>query len=165
MQISDLVSIGKLGNTIDKEGFLPFKPNEFFQPELLSDVFLVFKDYRVRYVSVIHILKNKVFKIKIDDLDSAKEAIKDGNVKVMLPQKQIGVKISEDHEQFVDKIVVKRNEVIGKVIDIFNNSEYNVLIVSLKNKHEVMIPVVEQFIDKIEDSAIYVKQIDELITL
>ncbi len=87
MLISDLVAIGKLGKLIDENGFIPFKPGRNFYPELLGNVFLVFRNNSVRYVTVEEVQNN--YRIKIDDVESAKLATDEGNVKVMLPNSEV----------------------------------------------------------------------------
>ena len=65
MQISDLVAIGKLGNSIDEKGFISFRKNSNFQQSYLTqkDVFLLFKDHRVRYVSIDKVISEKLISL------------------------------------------------------------------------------------------------------
>jgi hypothetical protein len=87
MLISDLVAIGKLGKLIDEDGYIPFKPGKNFHPDLLGNIFLVFRNNSVRYVTVEEVKKN--YRIKIDDSETAQTAVEEGNVKVMLPKGEV----------------------------------------------------------------------------
>ncbi|MBT3756689.1 MAG: hypothetical protein HOG24_10455, partial [Candidatus Cloacimonetes bacterium] len=72
MLVSDLVAIGKLGKLIDEDGYIPFKPGKNFHPDLLGNIFLVFRNNSVRYVTVEEVKKN--YRIKIDDSETAQTA-------------------------------------------------------------------------------------------
>ena len=114
MQISDLVAIGKLGNKIDKKGFIPFIKFTNFQPQYLTDVFLVFTDNRVRYVSIVETSTIRGFSVKLDDTETANNVAYIGNVKVMIAQTEI-VENSNKIEKFIGKNAVYKNSEIGIV--------------------------------------------------
>ncbi len=166
MQISDLVAVGKLGKIIDKNGFIVFKVNDGFQPFSLTDVFLVFTDNRVRYVTIEEIETVKGFSIKIDDMEVAKEAAKDGSVLVML-QKEETDKLQEKNNKndLLGKKVIFKGNKIGMIIDIFNNSVYNVLVIEMNNGKELMIPMVDFYIKKIENDSVFSQNIEDLMKL
>jgi len=164
MLISDLVAIGKLGKLIDEKGFLPFKPGKNFHPDLLGNVFLVFRNNSVRYVTVEEVQNN--YRIKIDDVESAKMAADEGNVKVMLPQIEVEAFIKTlDIDDHVGKEIIFNSEVIGKVVEILNNSVYDLLICELKNKQELMIPLLDKFVLEINDDSIAVQSIEGLLKI
>ena len=121
MLISDLVAIGKLGKLIDENGFIPFKAGKNFHPDLLGNIFLVFRNNSVRYVTVEEVIKN--YRIKIDDIETAKLAADEGNVKVMLPKIEVeSIHEELDIDNHVGKEIIFKSEVIGKVVEILNNS-------------------------------------------
>ena len=93
MQISDLVSLGKLGNKIDADGFVKFTRNSNFHPRyfLIKDFFLVFTDNRVRYVTIDKVLKNSGFWIRFIESEVMEEVISAGNVKLCLPQNDLNL--------------------------------------------------------------------------
>lgn len=164
MLISDLVVIGKLGKLIDENGFIPFKAGKNFHLDLLENIFLVFRNNSVRYVTVEEVIKN--YRIKIDDSETAQLAADEGNVKVMLPRieieslhKELGV---DDH---VGKVIIFKSEMIGKVIEILNNSVYDLLVCELTNKQELMIPLLDKFILEINDESITVQSIEGLLKI
>jgi ribosomal 30S subunit maturation factor RimM len=164
MLISDLVEIGKLGKLMDEDGFIPFKPGIDFQPDFLENVFLVFKNNSVRYVTVEEVKKN--YRIKIDDVESAKLAANERNVKVMLPKSVVESFIKTlDINDHVGKEIIFNSEVIGKVVELLNNSVYDLLICELKNKQELMIPLLDKFILDINDENITVHGIEGLMEL
>jgi len=164
MLISDLVKIGKLGKLIDENGFIPFKPGENFHPDLLGNIFLVFKDYSVRYVTVEEVTKN--YRIKIDDIETAQFAADEGNVKVMLPKIEIeSLNIELDIDDHVGKRIIFKSKMIGKVVEILNNSVYDLLVCELNNKQELMIPLLDKFILEINDNNITVQDIEGLMKI
>jgi len=164
MLISDLVVIGKLGKLIDENGFIPFKPGRNFYPELLGNVFLVFRNNSVRYVTVEEVQNN--YRIKIDDVESAKLATDEGNVKVMLPNSEVEAFIKTlDIDDHVGKEIIFNSDVIGKVVEILNNSVYDLLICELKNEQELMVPLLDKFILEINDESITVQEIEGLMKI
>jgi ribosomal 30S subunit maturation factor RimM len=164
MLISDLVAIGKLGKLIDEDGYIPFKPGKNFHPDLLGNIFLVFRNNSVRYVTVEEVKKN--YRIKIDDSETAQTAADEGNVKVMLPKGEIDTFVKTlDIDDHVGKIIIFKSEVIGKVVEILNNSVYDLLVCELENKQELMIPLLDKFIIKINDENITVCCIEGLMEI
>ncbi|MCD6176477.1 MAG: hypothetical protein J7K29_01410 [Candidatus Cloacimonetes bacterium] len=164
MLISDLVAIGKLGKLIDENGFIPFKAGKNFQPEFLENIFLVFRNNSVRYVTVEEVIKN--YRIKIDDSETAQSAADEGNVKVMLPKIEIEYLNKElDIDDHVGKRIIFKSEMIGKVVEILNNSAYDLLVCELSNKKELMIPLLDKFILEINDESITVQSIEGLLKI
>ncbi len=164
MQISDLVAIGKLGNKIDEKGFIPFIKFTNFQLQYLTDVFLVFKDNRVRYVSIVETSSIRGFNVKLDDTEIAKNVAYTGNVKVMIAQTEI-MENSTKIEEFIGKNVVFRNNKIGVVKNTFDNSAHIVLVVELKKGKELLVPAVDYYLEKVDDRFIFLENIEELLNL
>jgi len=168
MQISDLIPIGKLGNSIDKNGFISFKKNRNFQPFYLDlkDLFLVFTDHRVRYVTIDKVLEGNKPKIRFEENEVTKEAAKAGKVQVMLSNTDVEEVIAQhDSESDVDKFVIFKNHKIGKVKDILETLAHEIHIVKLADGKEIMIPDVEFYISKKNKQNIYVKNIEGLLEL
>jgi len=164
MLISDLVAIGKLGKPIDENGFIPFKAGKNFHPEFLGNIFLVFRNNSVRYVTVEEVKNN--YRIKIDDSETAQTAADEGNVKVMLPSIEIDSVNNElDIDDHVGKEIIFNSEKIGNVTEILNNSVYDLLICELNNKQELMIPLLDKFIIEINDECITVCCIEGLMKI
>ncbi len=164
MQISDLVKIGKLGKLVDENGFIPFKAGKNFHPEFLGNIFLVFKNNSVRYVTVEEVINN--YRIKLDDSETAQSAANEGNVKVMLPKIEIEyLNIELDIDDHVGKRIIFKSEMIGKVVEILNNSVYDLLVCELNNKQELMIPLLDKFILEINDNNITVQDIEGLMKI
>lgn len=164
MQFSDLVAVGKLGKLVDDNGFIPFKPGKNFHPEFLENIFLVFRNNSVRYVTVEEVQDN--YRIKIDDIESAMLAADEGNVKVMLPKIEIETLKKElEIDDHVGKKISFKSEIIGEVVEIMNNSAYDLLICELKNKQELMIPLLDKFILDINENSITVQGIEGLLKI
>ena len=168
MQISDLIPIGKLGNSIDKNGFISFKKYRNFQPFYLDlkDLFLVFTDHRVRYVTIDKVLEGNKLKIRFDETEVTKEAAKAGKVQVMLSNTDVEEVIAQlDSESDIDKFVIFKNHKIGKVVDIFETLAHEIHIVKLSDGKEIMIPDVEFYISKKDKQNVFVKNIEGLLEL
>jgi ribosomal 30S subunit maturation factor RimM len=164
MLISDLVAIGKLGKLVDENGLIPFKAGKNFQPEFFGNIFLVFRNNSVRYVTVEEVAKN--YRIKIDDDETAQSAADEGNVKVMLPEIEVESLNKElDIDDHVGKSIIFKSEVIGKVVEILNNSVYDLLVCELNNKQELMIPLLDKFVLEINDDSIVVHGIEGLLKI
>lgn len=168
MQISDLIPIGRLGNFIDKNGFISFRKNQNFQSEYLDlkDIFLIFTDNRVRYVTIDKVTGKNKLKIRFEETEVTKEAAEAGNVQVMLSQEDME-KIHSQHDlkSDLEKLVIFQNKNIGSVVDIMITPAHNILIVELQNEIEIMIPDVEFYIFKKDKQNIYVQNIEELMDL
>ena len=168
MQISDLIPIGKLGNSIDKNGFISFKKNRNFQPFYLDlkDLFLVFTDHRVRYVTIDKVIGGNKLKIRFEETEVTKEAAEHGKVQVMLSDEDMEeVLAKHDSESDIGKYVIFQNQNIGFVVDILITPAHNILIVVLSDETEIMIPDVEFYISKKDKQNIFVKNIEGLLEL
>ena len=168
MQISDLIPIGKLGNSIDKNGFILFKKNSNFQPFYLDlkDLFLVFTDHRVRYVTINKVIGENKLKIRFEEAEVIKQAAKAGKVQVMLPETDMEEIIAQhDSESDIDKFVIFKNHQIGKVRDILETLAHEINVVMLTDGKEIMIPDVEFYISKKDKQNIFVRNIEELLEL
>ncbi|MCF7858253.1 MAG: hypothetical protein K9N07_02860 [Candidatus Cloacimonetes bacterium] len=161
MQISDLVAIGKLGKVIDVDCFLQFKPGNNFAGRLPENFFLIFRDNSVRYVTLEEVKGDSW--IRIDDPVIAKLAVEDGNVKVMLSKSELLAFSDENvRKKHIGKVLIENSEVIGKVIDMFNNSVYDIAICNTVEGNEIMIPMVDEYVSKINETCIHVHNIKEL---
>ena len=164
MEISDLIAIGKLGKSVDSNGFIPFKPNKIFQSYSLQDVFLLFTDHSVRYVKIEDNLNNKM--LKIDDLKIAHTAAEDGKVLVLLSREDISLLMNDyDALNYTGMKVNFTDSIIGHVKGTFYNNAHNILVVELMNGNEIMIPIVDYYVEQIEGNIIYTKNIKGLMKL
>ena len=166
MQIKDLVAIGKLGNSLDKNGFISLKKADNFELSLLKKIFLLFTDNRVRYVEVIDFDTTKGIKIRIDDEDIAAEAVYDGNVQVMLSQEDID-QFQEENDiiELVGIPVIFQDEVLGKITEVFFNGAHDVISFENNQGKEIMIPLVDAYVIEIEVNSISLKNIEGFLKL
>jgi len=171
MTLDDLVSVGKLGNSNRApEGYLRFQPNWNFHTYFfdIKDVFLVFTDYRVRYVTIEDIRQSKFFWIKIKEDDVVQEVNESRSVQYRIPKSLIKDFRYENDDDFLNGMkVMADNQNIGVVTDSFYNGAHYTLIVTQEDKKEVMIPNVERYIfsiDKVKH-LIMAQNIQELLEL
>ena len=171
MTLDDLVEVGKLGNSNRApEGFLRFQPNWNFHTYFLdiNDVFLVFTDHRVRYVTIEDIRQNKFFWIKIKESDVIDEVIASQSVQYCLPKSLIeNSQYQNDDDYLTGMEVVVDNNIIGIVTESFYNGAHNILVVNTSDQKEIMIPVVDQYVISIDKTRhiITTKNVKELIDL
>ena len=167
MKIDDLISVGSLGKSINKNGFFKYKsllelPQE---SKLLNEVFLIFKDHRVRFVDV-EFSGNNEDRIKITDLYLANEVVKAGGVKVALALDNINdLRVKNGLLPSGEMKIVFDGEEIGILIDIFDNNAHEILVVELKNGKEIMIPYVDYFVSESSNEKVIVKNIKDFLEL
>ena len=166
MQISDLVFIAKLGNKTDTEGFIPFKIFPKFKIEIFSEVkdfFLLFKNHKVRYVTV---LNHEERKLKFDDVQITEDAAVSSGVMLAVSKDDI-TDFIEVEDNFIGFTVKFENREVGIVSEVLQNKAYDLLLIKTNEKKEIMIPDVENFIEDIdvEKKLIYAKNIEELMIL
>jgi len=170
MQISDLVPIGKLGNSINEEGFITFKKNrkfQFFNFEI-KDVFLIFTDYRVRYVTIDKVKLNHNLHIKFLETEVMEEAIQDKNVFLAIPKNNIKQILNTSESlNYVGMEVDYEGCNLGCVVDVITNSFQSNFVILAANKKEIMIPDVDFYILKkdTKQRILYVKNIQDLLEL
>ncbi|MDO9578025.1 MAG: hypothetical protein Q7J16_09080 [Candidatus Cloacimonadales bacterium] len=166
MQISDLVAIGKLGKSIDSNGFIPFKEYRNFHLFFLEDIFLLFTDNRVRYVTVTEIDSKTSIKLKIDAEDILADAAQDGNVTVMLPQEDIDQMTNElSGEDLSGMKVFFQDRLLGIVVESFFNGAQEVITIESKDGKEIMVPLVDAYVVEIDEEKIVLKNIEGFLEL
>ena len=165
MQVSDLVTIGKLGKSIDRDGYVTFKQYRNFRLPFLKDVFLLFTDNRVRYVTVTEIDTRTSIKLKIDDQDTLAEAVLDGNVAVLMPPSEIDLMRQERQADFSGKQVFFRDALLGYVSASFHNGAQEVIIIHLEEGREILVPMVEAYVSSIGKKRIILKDIEGFLDL
>ena len=165
MRISDLIKIGTLGNSIDKDGMVKCNLIPDFIDIELRDLFLIFKNEKVRYVSVVEEQNSKNYRILLDDTEVMKEATQEKGVIIALAQEDI-----EDYfeikglTRLINYKVFENDQEIGIVINEFDNSAHAVITIQTDDDKEFMVPVVENYIDEIDvdNKLVVVKNIEQL---
>jgi len=167
MQVDELIAVGCLGKSLDKNGFIGFKrylelPQEF---NSLKEIFLIFKDHRVRFVDVEFSPDNRD-KIKIIESDIVSEIINSADVKLALSQEDIDeLRIKSDLIPSGIIEIFYLNKKIGTLTEIFNNNAHDILVVELNNGKEIMIPDVDRYIIASDTEKIFVTDIEDLLKL
>ncbi|MCF7911773.1 MAG: hypothetical protein K9M99_04545 [Candidatus Cloacimonetes bacterium] len=154
MTLDDLVSVGKLGNSNHApEGYLRFQPNWNFHSYFfdIKDVFLVFTDHRVRYVTIEDVRVNKFFWIKIKEDDVVQEVIDSRSVQYRIPESMVKNLRFKNDENFLNGMkVIADDQLLGVVTDSFYNGAHYTLIVTQDDEKEFMIPNVDRYILSID---------------
>ncbi len=167
MQLKDLIPIARLTGLTD-EGYLVLKTYKNFEDDFLKiqDLFLVFKDNRVRIVTLTDVKVSKAIHIKIKEIDVLEEMTNPDEVKVCMAPDDVDAITDEDDEDTpLGKDAVFNETVIGKVTDWFDNTAHDVLVIVLKNESEIMVPDVDYYVvDETEDTVI-LQNIESFLTL
>jgi ribosomal 30S subunit maturation factor RimM len=169
MQQSDLLPIGRLGTVYNNTGYISFKPLKFFRPALFSkkNFYLIFNSDRVFYVTLDKIkqYQGKLYLRFVEDgiieeLEVTKKAL-------VLIEKQQYLEIENKNNSLLDFTVIFREQEIGTVQEIMEDSYQDRIIVELYDGKEVIIPDVEHFIAKkdSETKRLYTQNIEELLEL
>jgi ribosomal 30S subunit maturation factor RimM len=168
MKISELIKIGTLGNSIDKAGFIRFKLYPEFVDIDLENLFLIFKDNKVRYVSVVQEDNNRGSRFLLDDTEVMTEAAEERNVFIALTAEEIAQqKSSEVLSNLRSFKVIETDKLIGEVAEVLDNGFQKLIVVKKNEGDEFMIPWVEHYITEIDlpQKQIIVADIGELIDL
>lgn len=149
MTIDDLIPIGKLSKAHrEYPEFLLFKPAINFESDYLEfkDIFLLFKDNSVRYVTVESVREDKSIWIQLQEKDVIQEVMTKSSALVCLGDSDIN-KVSSEKKKIVSGMkVILNDEVIAEVTGIDNYGAHDVITVKSTNGDEFMIPDVEDFV-------------------
>jgi ribosomal 30S subunit maturation factor RimM len=151
MKISDLIAIGKLGNTITNEGYISFRKKKEYSSFLLNtkDVFLLFTDHRVRYVTI---EDENESSIRLVEQDITKEAAKDGNVQLLLGPDDFDCwKEEVQLEPYYRYAALENDVIIGKICDYVVRSLQNMFEIELESGNTFFVPHVSQFVSSIDN--------------
>ena len=114
------------------------------------------------------VLSDNGFRIKFLESDVVEEIIHTGKVKLSLPRTDLD-ELDKNNGVLnpVGMEIVFENKIIGTVIETFNNSEYDILVVKTEDGREFLIPDVETFIEEKnpEKNEIIATNIKELMNL
>jgi ribosomal 30S subunit maturation factor RimM len=172
MEISDLIKIGKLvvrskgGTRIVvclKTEYLKFLPR-------LKEVFLIFKDHRVRYgtIDIIKVLTDNKAVVKIADPDLSDELSSEESVNLCLDEEEI-YELDEENTYFdpVGMKVIWNEQEVAHIKDFFYNGAHDVYELEMTDGRLVLIPDVEAFVieTNIEQRFIRVVNLDQFLEL
>jgi len=180
MKISDLINIGRLKFSL--KGGRPFiKVKAEYQHLLprLNNVFLIFKDHRVRYgkIDILKIIGENKAVINVDDDDLLDELSAEESVNIALDEDEIN---SVDEESiYYDPIgmkVIWNDEEVAVIKDFFHNGAHYVYEIVLcdqtpdttrEKERVVLIPDVESFVieTNVEERFIRVVNLDQFIAI
>jgi len=165
MNFSDLIKIGTLGSALDRDGMIRFKLLPEYLDVSLTDLFLIFKNKKVRYVSVIKEGEKHGMRLLLDDTEVMTEAAVEKGVVLALPSSElVSIIQQQENDNLIGYHVYQGDILLGKVSEEYDNGSHEVITVLSDKNEEFMIPVVEKYIRKVdhETATITVEDIDQL---
>lgn len=166
MTIDDLVPLGKLSRSkrSDKE-FLLFQPMQNFEPEFFKnkDIFLLFKDHSVRYVTIEDISEDRNIWLKIEEKDVIKEVIDAGSAMICKPADEIDDHFSEKDRVLTGMKIICDGKLVASVSAVEYYGAHDVIHAVDNDGKEFMIPDVPDYVVKkdYDDLEITVKNIEQ----
>lgn len=158
MNVEDLIPIGRLSASPKRNDlFLKFNPNRCYESLFLEhnrDLFLIFADHSVRFVTLDRFLKEKVIWILLQDKEVIAEVKKTRSVQLAVSNKDR----AELYKKFKDSYLIGfsvfyEDKCLGLVSDVFSNNAQNVISFLDHTGKEIMIPDVPYYIlDKDKNS-------------
>ena len=159
MEAGDLIHIGKL-KINSKKGELCFIPQSEYKhlSDELDNVFLIFKDYRVRY-GKIDISQNLTAKIFDDDV--LQELQSEESVTVGLDQEELE-KLDSNSEYFdpTGMKVLWNDTEVATIDNFFHNGAHDVYELQMNDGRVVLIPDVEAFVVETNISERFIRVVD-----
>jgi ribosomal 30S subunit maturation factor RimM len=167
MQISDLIPIGKLGiPSSKKDNLLVFRSKQKISLENIKDIFLVFPDHRVRYVTIDKVTGSKKNQFSILETEVIAEMKNMRNVTVMLDPENWNKSVTDHPGDLLHFEVEYNGKIIGKVINLIRNPGQTVFNIKCKH-HEFMVPNVPEYVFHINEErrCLILQNIEELLEL
>lgn len=166
MEISDLVKIGSLEFSKNNPSGISIKVKTEFQNLLskLNKVFLIFKDHRVRYVTVkcVETTDDKKSYIQFTDSEIEDEIKSVNTVYVSLDKDEI--ESLDDSGEYFDPVgmkVVWREKEVAIIKDFFFNGAHDVYEIQMFDSDKlVLIPDVEAFVTETNIDGNFIRVID-----
>ncbi len=171
MQLSDLLPIGRLGKVFNNTGYISFRPSELFRPALFSSkkFFLIFNSDRVFYVTLdkIKFHQNKFYLRFVED--GIIEELENFRKPRVMIEKEFYYQSEGDTEyhRVTEYKVSFKGEEIGIVEEIWEDGFQDRLIVVLNDGRDVIIPDVEQYVERKDSKlrTVFLKNVEELLEL
>ena len=117
------------------------------------------------FIDSFRLKKENIALVKFEDVDSENDAQALVGKKVFLPLEFIDENQQNELVALIGfEVIDSKHGIIGKVTDILDNTAQELFQIS-NGDQEFLIPITEEFIQKIEGNTIYVKTPDGLIDL
>ena len=167
MEISDLTKIGKIkcskNDELEKKLYLHIDEDyKSFLPKL-KNIFLIYKDHRVRYGKIIDLkmIDDTKAVVNFDDDDVKAELEKEFQVTVMIDDEEF-VQLDEENQYFnpIGMKVIWNEKEVATIKDFFYNGAHDVYEIEMDDKKIVLIPDVENFVTETNTVERYIKVIN-----
>ena len=155
MDNQDCIYLGKILKPFSYKGELKIYIEDFYIDQIKElDSFLLKIQGSYIPFTIKAITKNKsnIFRIILDGIDSEDLAKKFTGIEIYTENNLIKSVVLEKNNNyiFIDYVIYNNNAIIGKIIDIIENENQDLLEVVF-NKKRILIPLVDEFVVNIDN--------------
>ena len=155
MDNQDCIYLGKILKPFSYKGELKIYIEDFYIDQIKElDSFLLKIQGSYIPFTIKAITKNKsnIFRIILDGIDSEDLAKKLADVEIYAENNLIKREVLEKKNNyiFIDYVIYNNNAIIGKIIDIIENENQDLLEVVF-NEKRILIPLVDEFVVNIDN--------------
>ncbi|HNT52915.1 MAG TPA: hypothetical protein PKH19_05890 [Candidatus Syntrophosphaera sp.] len=164
MNLADLIGIGKLGG-VDGDGWFQILVKPRYRDALAAaeEVYLIFNSDRVFFVTISEReINDRKLRLKFAEDGVAEERQRHKDAVVALPAVP---QSKNEPETLLGYAVLLAGETIGSVSDYFHNNAQYVLVVSRADGSEILIPLVDYYMEEIlpEQKSIVLRNAESLL--
>jgi len=157
-----------LGYKLFQKKFVKIKLNKYWTDKIIeSDYFMMLFETEVRYVNVFEIFKKyNCLWIGNFDKDLSDELIEQKRVTLALHPKDYMEMANEDNEpSIIGRKAVYKGDIIGIIEGYSGYSPLKILQISLNNGEELLVPDVQNYVEKKNDDCVELINISSLLKI
>ena len=154
--MEEYIEIGQIVNTNGLHGLLKIKPftDDITRFTKLKTIYIVIKDKLIEHkIQEVKYIKNNVL-LKLDGIDNVEEAEKLKNYYMKI-KREDAIKLPQN-SYFISDIlncsvyVEGKNELLGKIDDIFSTGSNDVYVVKTENGKQILLPAIKDVIKTVD---------------
>lgn len=168
--MEEYLEIGQIVNTNGLKGMLKIKPftDDITRFEELEYIYIQKgQDLIEKNIEDVKYVKNMVL-LKLEGIDSIEEAEKYRNLYIKINKEDVG-EVPDGSYLIADMlkcdVYTDKNELLGKMIDVFSTGSNDVYVVKTEEGKEVLLPAIKDVVKEIniQEKKIIIKLMDGLI--
>lgn len=168
--MEEYLEIGQIVNTNGLKGMLKIKPftDDLTRFEDLEYIYIQKGQELIeKNIEQVKYVKNMVL-LKLEGIDSIEEAEEYRNLYIKINKEDIG-DLQEGEYLIADmlecNVYTEENELLGKMVDIFNTGSNDIYVVKTEEGKEILLPAIKDVVKEIDiqEKKIIIKLMDGLI--